>query len=105
MKCDNGICSFHDETMTDNCSKGEPPDVENCIILNFRKNRQTSEAVVGLNNLLSAAKVKKEETPSGWKQPYVSLRMLNFGFKRIYHTEDGATRCAEKINKLLASGT
>lgn len=30
MVCHNIECSYHDEKMTDNCSKGEPPDVDRC---------------------------------------------------------------------------
>ena len=56
-------------------------------------------------DLLAVAKVKKEKTLSGWKQPYVILRVANLEFKRECHTEDAAIKCAEKINKLLASST
>lgn len=30
MNCDKTKCHYYDETMTDNCSKGEPPNVEKC---------------------------------------------------------------------------
>jgi hypothetical protein len=30
MDCSNTNCNFFDSKMTDNCSKGEPPNVENC---------------------------------------------------------------------------
>jgi hypothetical protein len=33
MKCRKTICLFYDKDMTDNCAKGEPPDIKHC---NFR---------------------------------------------------------------------
>ena len=30
MKCKNYTCDYHDVQMTDNCSKGEPPNVGSC---------------------------------------------------------------------------
>lgn len=32
MECLNTNCKWFDRLMTDNCSKGEPPDVENCAM-------------------------------------------------------------------------
>ena len=50
---------------------------------------------------LCDAEVKEEKTLSGWIQPYVSLRVGNFEFKRNYQTENGATNCVKKINEML----
>jgi hypothetical protein len=45
--------------------------------------------------------VKKEKTPSGWMQPYVSLKVNNVEFKRVYHTGESAIRCAMRMEKIL----
>lgn len=30
MKCNQEDCEYYDQLMTDNCAKGEPPNVEGC---------------------------------------------------------------------------
>ena len=50
---------------------------------------------------LCAVEVEEEKTPSGWVQPYVSLRVGNFEFKRKYHTRRDAENCVDKIRKMF----
>jgi len=55
--------------------------------------------------LICDVEVGSEETLSGWKQPYVSLRIGNFEFKRLYQTKNGAERCVAKVKELLTAST
>ena len=66
-----------------------------------RKPQPAQPEEPSLGELVSAVKVREEETPSGWKQPYVSVYIGSYEFKRAYHTREGAERCAEKIKNGL----
>lgn len=35
MNCDNNNCNYHNDTIIDNCEKGDPPDVEHCAQRSF----------------------------------------------------------------------
>lgn len=61
---------------------------------------EREESAVASNDGLCDVEVKEEPTPSGWVQPYVSLRVGNFEFKRNYHTRRGAENCVNKIRRL-----
>ena len=58
-------------------------------------------ATVPCSGVLFGVTVKKEKTPSGWMQPYVSLKINNVEFKRVYHTGESAIRCAMRMEKTL----
>ena len=62
---------------------------------------ETAGTASTLDGLLFGVTVKKEKTPSGWMQPYVSLKINNVEFKRAYHTGESAIRCAMRMTKTL----
>lgn len=64
------------------------------------ENKQ-DESVVALSDVLCDVEVNEEKTLSGWVQPYVSLRVGNFEFKRNYQTMRGAENCVNKIREML----
>lgn len=99
------ICDECDHLGKDCGGTSDGRSIENCIVGRGQNHQAGREAVSAGLALLSAAKVKKEKTPSGMERPYVSVLIANLEFKREYYTEQRAIKCAEKINKLLASST
>lgn len=97
MKCVNYRCLEHyDECESNGCNHFR--DIEDCDCV-LTPNQATLSGPFSVG--LCAVKVKKEKTLSGWVQPYVSLRVGNFEFKRDYHTEKGAKNGADKVRELL----
>jgi hypothetical protein len=91
----------------DGCGFSKPPEVsEGCIgcddlIVEPLITEKTPVPEVPCSDGLFGVTVKKEKTPSGWMQPYVSLKINNVEFKRTYHTGESAIRCAMRMTKIL----
>lgn len=77
---------------------------ENCkreLTCSIHGRDKASVSAGALSDALCDVEVSEEKTLSGWVQPYVSLRIGNFEFKRNYQTMCGAENCVNKIREML----
>jgi hypothetical protein len=97
--CINKKCGAYEKDEDYNCGHITLDDPTKCK--SYLKANKEPVADVLCNVGLCTVEVEEEKTPSGWVQPYVSLRIGNFEFKRNYHTRHGAENCVNKIREML----